>query len=185
MGLFNIQDGGGSGRLATVSSFFRLNVSAKTNPRLFYSSRDEGKAFNCISTASSIATGEYVFYMKNSSTTDNLYVKEVEFHSAEAAVWKVWHVTGTASGTTITSSNLNLGSPNVAESLCAGDGAISGLTNVKQIGTHRNGADGEGGMDYEDALVLPPGTAIAVEYVGTTGAAEIDCFFHFETIGKK
>lgn len=186
MGLLSLIDGGGSGRLATVSAFFRLNVSAKTNPRLFYSSRDEGKAFNCISTDASAAAGDYVFYLKNTSTTDNLYIKELEFHSENAAVWKVWQVTGTASGTTITPSNLNLGSPNVAEATGVGNGAVSGLTTVKQIGTHRNGANGEGGMDYEDALLLPPNSAIAVEYdTGTTGAAEIDCFFHYETIGKK
>ena len=187
MGFLNLQDGGGSGRLATVSSFFRLNVSAKTNPRIFYSSRDEGKAFNAISTASSIVAGEYIMYLKNDSTTDNLYVKHVEFHSENAAVWKVWQVTGTAAGSSvILPSNLNLGSANIAEATSRGDGSITGLTNVKQIGTHRNGANGEGEMNYENALVLPPGSAIAVEYdSGTTGPAEIDMFFHYETIGKK
>ena len=186
MGFFNLQDGGGSGRLATVSSFFRLNVSAKNNPRIFYSSRDEGKAFNAISTDASAVAGDYVFYIKNTSTTDNLYVKHLEFHSANAAVWKVWEVTGTASGTTVTASNLNLGSPNVSETSCYGDGAITGLTTVKQIGTHRNDANGDGEMSYENALLLAPNSAIAVEYdSGTTGAAEIDCFFHFEEIGKK
>jgi len=186
MGFFNLQDGGGTGRLATVSAFFRLNVSAKTNPRLFYSSRDEGKAFNLISTDANAAAGDYVFYLKNTSTTDNLYVKHIEFHAANAAVWKVWEVTGTAGGTSITPSNLNLGSPNEAESIGFGDNAVTGLTTVKQVGTHRHDANGEGEMSYEDALILTPGAAIAVEYdAGTTGAAEIDCFFHYETIGKK
>ena len=172
MGFFNLQDGGGSGRLATVSSFFRLNVSAKTNPRIFYSSRDEGKAFNAISTDASAVAGDIVFYLKNDSTTDNLYIKHLEFHSVNAAVWKVFQVTGTAAGgSVINSSNLNLGSANVAEATSRGDGAVTGLTNVKQIGTHR---------------ILAPNSAIAVEYdSGTTGAAEIDCFFHYETIGKK
>ena len=187
MAFFNLIDGGGSGRLATVSSFFRLNVSAKTNPRIFYSSRDEGKAFNAISTDASAVAGDYIFYFKNTSTSDNLYIKHLEFHSASAAVWKVWEVTGTAAGSSVvTASNLNLGSPNVSETLSRGDGAVTGLTTVKQIGTHRNDANGEGEMNYENALVLAPNSAIAVEYdSGTTGAAEIDCFFHFETIGKK
>jgi hypothetical protein len=186
MAFFNLIDGGGSGRLATVSSFFRLNVSAKTNPRIFYSSRDEGKAFNSISTDVSATAGDYIWYIKNTSTTNNLYVKHLEFHSENAAVWKVWEVTGTASGTTIIESNLNLGSPNVSESLTIGDGAVTGLTTVKQVGTHRNGANGEGEMSYDNALILVPGSAIAVEYdSGTTGAAEIDCFYHFEEIDKK
>ena len=187
MAFFNLIDGGGTGRLATVSAFFRLNVSAKTNPRIFYSSRDEGKAFNSISTAASIVAGEYIWYIKNTSTTDNLYVKHIEFHSENAAVWKVWEVTGTAAGgSEIISSNLNLGSPNVAEATSRGDGSVTGLTTVKQIGTHRNGANGEGEMAYDNALLLAPNSAIAIEYdSGTTGAAEIDCFFHYETIGKK
>ena len=187
MGFFNLQDGGGSGRLATVSAFFRLNVSAKTNPRIFYSSRDEGKAFNCISTDASAAAGDYILYLKNTSTSDNLYMKHIEFHSANAATWKVWEVTGTAAGSSeIISSNLNLGSANVAEATARGNGAISGLTTVKQIGTHRNDANGEAEMNYDNALVLPPGSAIAIEYdSGTTGAAELDCFFHYEEIGKQ
>ena len=186
MGLFTIQDGGGSGRLATVSAFFRLNVSAKTNPRTFYASRDEGQTFNAISIDTSAAAGDYIWYLKNTSTDKNLYVKHIEFHSTNAAVWAVWEVTGTASGTSITPANLNLGSANAAEAICIGDGAVSGLTTVKRIGTHRNDALGEGEMLYEDALILAPNSAIAVEYdQGTTGAAEIDCFFHYETIGKK
>jgi len=33
-------------------------------------------------------------------------------------------------------------------------------------------------------LILSPNTAIMVEYdAGTTGLCEIDCLFHFETIG--
>ena len=186
MGFFNIQDGGGSGRLATVSGFFRLNVSAKTNPRIFYSSRDEGKAFNCISIESSAGAGDRLLYLKNTSTTDNLYVKHIEFHSANAAVWAVWEVTGTATGSTVLPSNLNLGSPNVAEALAFGDGNVAGLTTVKRVGTHRTSADGEGEMNYDNALLIPPSAAIMVEYVsGTLGAAEVDCFFHYETIGKK
>ena len=186
MGFFNIQDGGGSGRLATVSSFFRLNVSAKTNPRTFYSSRDEGQAFNAITIDTSADAGDYIWYLKNTSTTDNLYIKHIEFHSVNAAVWAVWEVTGTPTGSTVTPSNLNLGSANAAQATCYGNGAVGGLTTVKRIGTHRNDALGEGEMNYEDALVLAPGSAIAVEYdTGTTGAAEIDCFFHYETIGAK
>jgi hypothetical protein len=39
-------------------------------------------------------------------------------------------------------------------------------------------------MNYEDALILGPGKAIAVEYdTGTTGICEIDLFFHYEDLG--
>lgn len=181
-----IKDGGGTGRLATVSSFFRLNVSSKTNPRTFYASRDEGQTYNAISIDSSADAGDYIWYLKNTSATRNLYIKHLEFHSQNATKWAVYEVTGTPVGTSITPSNLNLGSSNLAETDCYGNGAITGLTNVKLVGTHRNDALGEGEMSYEDALILAPNSAIAVQYVnGTTGEAEIDGFFHFETIGAK
>lgn len=181
-----IKDGGGTGRLATVSSFFRLNVSAKTNPRTFYSSRDEGQTYNAISIDASATAGDYIWYLKNTSSTRNLYVKHLEFHGENATKWAVYEVTGTPVGTSITPSNLNLGSANLAEAVCYGNGAVTGLTNVKLVGTHRSDALGEGEMHYEDALILTPNSAIAVQYVnGATGEAEIDGFFHFETIGAK
>ena len=181
-----IKDGGGSGRSMTVSSFFRGNVSAKTNPRLFYASRDEGKSFNSISIATGIAAGQYPFYLKNTSPTDNLYIYRIEFHATEAVKWLVWEVTGTAAGTEVIPSNLNLGSGRVAEASGYGDGAVTGLSTVKRIGTHRNEAGSEGEMVFFDSLILSPGKAIAIEYdSGTTGDCEFDVLFHFETIGKK
>ena len=67
--------------------------------------------------------------------------------------------------------------------------AITGLTTVKLIGTHRTTALGESEMSYLNALILTPNSAIAVEYDaeygGTTGIMEIDCFFHFEDIGAR
>lgn len=179
----SILDGGSSGRKATVSSFNRLNVSAKTQPRLFYSSRDEGLAFNAISDCSSIVAGEYCFYLKNTSSTRNIFVQHIEFHSVEAVKWKIWKVTGTAAGTTIDGNNLNLGSGIPAEISAYGDASVTGLTIDYQVGIHRTTAGGEGEMDYTDALILTPGTAIAVEYdSGTTGGCEVDCFFHFEDL---
>jgi len=184
MGLV-LDDGKGRGYSSSVSESLRLNVSSKSNPRIFYISRDDGLAFVANSTDTSADAGDYIFYIKNTSTTRDLYVERFEYHSANAALWKLWEVTGTASGTSVTASNLNLGSGISAEATCVGNGAISGLTTVKQLGTHRNGANGEGDMYYGDALILTPGKAIAVEYdTGTTGAAEIDIFFHYEKISR-
>ena len=178
-----IEDGGSSGRKATVSTFNRLNVSAKTQPRIFYASRDEGLAFNAPTDNPAIAAGEYCWYLKNTSTTRNVFVQHIEFHAVEAVKWIVWEVTGTATGTAVLPSNMNLGSGIPAEALCYGDGAVGGLTPVKVMGNHRNQAGGEGEMDWTDALILTPGKAIAIEYdTGTTGQCEIDCFFHFEDI---
>jgi len=181
-----IEDGKGKNGDMSISASQRGNVSAKTNPRIFYSSRDDQKAYNAIMPSFSAAAGEYVFYIKNTSTSDNLFVKHFEFHSVQAVHWKIWEVSGTAAaGTTITPANLNLASGLSSETTCMGGGAtITGLTTIKQIGTHRTTAGSHAEMNYENALILGPNKAVAVEYdTGTTGLCEIDCFYHFEPIG--
>jgi len=181
-----IEDGKGKNGDMSVSSSQRGNVSAKTRDRLFYSSRDDKAAFNAIMPSFSAAAGEYVFYIKNTSSTKNMYLHSLEYHSVQAVHWKIWQVTGTAAGgTAITPKNLNLGSGIPAEATAMGGGAtITGLTIGDQIGTHRTQATGEAGMDWGEGLILAPNTAIVVEYdTGTTGLCELDCIFHFEVIG--
>ena len=181
-----IEDGKGKSGDASVSGSQRLNVSAKTRDRLFYVSRDDEQAFNAIMPTFSAAAGNYVFYIKNTSSSKNMFLHALEYHSVEAVHWKVWQVTGTAAGgSVITPSNLNLGSGRTAEASCMGGGAtITGLTLGNQIGTHRTQALGEAGMDFGEGLILAPNTAIMVEYnTGTTGLCEIDCIFHYEPIG--
>ena len=181
-----IADGKGKNGDCSVSSVQRLNVSAKTGPRYFYASRDFGLGFNAVYDSQTVAAGEYSAYLKNDSTTRNMFINHIEFHAAENVKWKVWEVSGTAaSGETVTPANLNLASGIPAEATAmAGDTAITGLTQVKQIGSHRSEALSDSGMDYEGALILGPGKAIAIEYdTGTTGLCSHDIFFWYEDIG--
>ena len=181
-----IEDGKGKNGDMSVSAAQRGNVSAKTRDRTFYASRDDEQAFNALMPSFSATAGDYVFYIKNTSSSKNLFLNSLEFHSVEAVRWRVWQVTGTAAGgTVITPSNLNLGSGRTAEAFCMGGGAtITGLTLGNQIGTHRTQPLGEAGMDFGQGLILAPNTAIMVEYdTGTTGLCEIDCIFHYEPIG--
>jgi len=181
-----LEDGKGKNGDASVSAAQRLNVSAKSKNRLFYISRDDGLAYNAIMPSFSAASGEYVFYLKNTASSKNVYIDSLEFHSVQAVHWKVFECTGTAAaGTTITPTNLNLGLGREAEATAMGGGAtITGLTIGPQVGTHRTQAGGEASMDWGGGLIVPPGEAIVVEYdTGTTGLCEIDCLFHFETIG--
>lgn len=181
-----IEDGKGKNGDMSVSSVQRGNVSSKSKNRLFYISRDDGLAFNAVMPSYSATAGDIVYYLKNTSADKNIMVDSLEFHSLQAAHWKIFQVTGTAAGgTAITPANVNLGSGRQAEASVMGGGAtITGLTNSAQIGTHRTEATGEAHMDWSGGLILAPNTAIAVEYdTGTTGLCEIDCLFHFETVG--
>ena len=182
-----IEDGKGKNGDASVSNTQRLNVSNKGAQRIYYVSRDFGLAFNAVYPAITATAGDYVAYLKNTSSTRNLFVGRIEYHSAENVEWNVWQVTGTAaSGETITPANLNLGSGLAAEAIAmSGNTAITGLSNTKQIGVHRTTAAGEASMDFEYALILSPGTAIALEYqAGTTGLCEFDIHFYYETLGQ-
>ena len=181
-----IGDGKGKNGDASVSSVQRLNVSAKTGPRQFYASRDFSLSFNAVYDDLTVAAGEYSAYLKNTSSTRNLFINHVEFHSAENVKWKVWEVSGTAaSGETVAPSNMNLGSGIPAEAIAmSGNTAITGLTQVKQIGSHRSEALSDSSMDYDGVLILTPGKAIAIEYdTGTTGICSHDIFFWYEGIG--
>jgi hypothetical protein len=185
-----IEDGKGKNGDMSVSVAQRGNVSSKNAARIFYISRDDSLAFNAISIGDNdYADGEFCMYLKNTSATRNIMIQHIEFHSVDATRFIISEVTGTAAGgTVITPSNLNLASGIPGEATAMGGGAaITGLTVVKVVGTHRTTALSESEMSYEGALILGPGNAIAVEkdteYSGTTGIVEIDVFFHFETIG--
>ena len=180
-----IEDGKGKNGDMSVSASQRGNVSAKTRDRLFYVSRDDELSFNAVMPTFNGAAGNYVYYIKNTSSDKNMFIHTIEYHSVEAVHWKVWQVTGTAAaGTAITATNLNLGSGRIAEATIMGGGStITGLTLGNQVGTHRTQATGEAGMDWGEGLILAPNTAIMVEYdTGTTGLCEIDCIFHFEGV---
>lgn len=183
---FEIEDGKGRGYNASVSSAHRLNVSSKSLDRIFYISRDDGRAFNLISVVASAAAGDHIAYIKNTSSTRNMYIYRVEFHSANAALWKLWSVTGTAAGgSALTPSNLNRTSSKTAEATARGDGAVTSLTTGDILGVHRSAANGEGEMSYDGALILGPNDAVSVEYdTGTTGAAEVDFLFWYEDADK-
>lgn len=181
-----IEDGKGKNGDASVSSVQRLNVSAKTQPRMFYQTRDFGLGYVAVFDPISAAAGEHIAYLKNTSSTRNLFLTRIEFGSAEAVVFKVSKATGTAAaGETITPTNLNFGSNLTAEAeAMAGNTAITGLTTDGLVGVARTTANGEATEDYEGAVQLGPNDAIVAEYdSGTSGTCSVSMFFFYETIG--
>jgi hypothetical protein len=181
-----IEDGKGKSGNASVSWVQRLNVSSKSEDRKFYASRDFGLCYNAVFDNITATDGDYTAYLKNTSSTYNLFVSEIEFHSLLATKWKIWQVTGTAaSGETVTPSELNLSKSIPADAIAmAGDTSITGLTTVQQVGSHRNTPTGDSGMNFRGCLILGPGDAIAIELdVGVSGLVSHDMFFWFEPIG--
>lgn len=183
---FTIDDGRGRGFRASVSEKHRLNISSKTARRVFYISRDDKRAFSVTSIDGGAASGDFILYLKNTSTTRFMYIDDVHVSAVNAAVWKLWSVTGTAaSSSALTPSNLNLSSGITAEATARGDGAVADLTTDRLITAKRNIATGGEDMDIKSALVVGPNDAVAIEYdTGTSGLAETSIDFWYEDIDR-
>ena len=181
-----IEDGKGKNGDMSVSTTQRGNVSAKTAPRIMYAARDDGFSYAAVYEGITAAAGEYVAYLKNTSSTKNLFVSDMAASGVEAIKWKLWFVTGTAaSGETVTPTPFNKSKSIPAEATAmAGNTAITGLTTDGQIGFARSGALSGVEVAYHNALILGPGDALAVEYdTGTSGICEVSIHFHFEDLG--
>jgi len=180
-----IEDGKGKSGDMSVSSSQRGNVSAKTAPRPMYSARDDGLSFSAIYMFTATA-GDKVAYLKNSSSTRNLFIGDVSMGGVNSILWKVWFVTGTAaSGETVTPVPTNRSKSIPAEAVAmAGDTTITSLTDVDIVSVFRSGAGATFEEHFDGSLILGPGDAIMLEYdTATAGIGEIDIHFHYEDLG--
>lgn len=188
MGL-QIEDGTGDGPSAGVTARNRLKVDAISTPHEVVVSRDDARAFNAVCEGVTVGDGEYGAYLKNTSTTRNLFISLIRV-SADGTVpilWKIHKVSGTAAnGAAVTAVNLNLGSAISPEAtiLEAGSGtAISGLTQEGEIAFQRHGDQESANIPFDEALILPPQTAIAVELDdGGSATTEVLLRFFYEDI---
>lgn len=178
------EDGEGSGKLAGVTIDNRIKAESKSNVRGYYVSRDDERAFNAVFEDASAAAGDYVAYLKNTSTTRNLYVDLVRVDAANAVKWKVVSATGAATGgNTVTPVNMNRSS-GITASVDARADNVGGFTaGSNLIATIRNAANSSATIPFDDVLVLGQNDAIAIEYdSGTTGDASITIRFYFEDV---
>ena len=181
-----IEDGKGKNGDMSVSLSQRGNVSAKTAPRQMYASRDDGLSFSAIYDDITAVAGDFVAYLKNTSSTRMMFVGDLTVGAVNAAKWKIYFVTGTAAaGTLVTPTPTNKAKNIPAEAIAmSGDTPITGLTTVGQLSNFRSAAGASWEEAFEGSLILGPGDAIAVEYdTGTTGLCEMDLHFHYEDIG--
>lgn len=180
-----IEDGQGKNGDMSVSSTQRGNVSSRTAPRTFYASRDDGLAFVAIYDGITAAAGEYVAYLKNTSTTRNLFIDDMLAGGVENIKWKLFSCSGdAAAGETVTATEFNLSKSIPAEAIAmAGNTAITGLTTLAQLSTGRTPANGGAQRSFESALILGPSDAVVLEYdTGSSGLCEAEFHFHYENL---
>lgn len=147
----------------TRGSDGRLNVSSRSDERIYYNSRDEGQTYVWTSTDGAAAAGEYIIYIKNTSASKNLIIKEVILSPGVDMTFKIALVTGTPSSTGITGYNLNRNSANVAAATAHGDAAVDNLTPTQVIRIEQVLALTTADIEFHDALQLGQNDAIAIE----------------------
>lgn len=163
----------------------RLNVSARSDSRDYYNSRDKGQCYALSFAHAGAVAGEYSVYLKNTSTDKTLVISTIELNSVENSQIKIWEVTGTATGPAeVTPKNLNLASSNDAtvQAMVDDGTAISGLTvegtAIEHIFCSANSHEN---AEMKDRLRLGQNDAIALEYdAGTTGLFAGTIFFYLE-----
>ena len=175
-----IEDGKGRGYKVSVSSSNRLNISAKSNPRAYYNSRDEENCYS-IGTEYSATDGDYVFYIQNTSSTKAMVLTDLTLSSAEVAKFTVDLVTGNASGTDVTPINIKLGSANTAEAVTKGNAAVTGLTATGSLHITHVGADDHVELHFMESLIVPKGQAVAVKYNGAGAQVAVSVMLFMET----
>jgi hypothetical protein len=163
---FQIEDGRGTGQTVGVSATGnRLSVSSRADERIYYVSRDNGDAYSFISIDVPGADGEHNFYIKNTSTTQKLYIKEVTISHQTLGTFKINKMSGTATGTSFSGTNLNFLSGNTAAAQLVGNGSVAGATSTSTIWAGQVNKDVSKVIDFHDSLILGQGDAIGIQTV--------------------
>lgn len=181
MATFSIKSGD-SGDIAHVSRDKRLDVSARTAPRQFYISRDEGQAYSVVSLDAATADGEDTFYIKNTSTDKTLIIDKIIFTSDAIYIGHVKFATFTSAitGTDLTAPNLNTGQVHTADAQIKGNGAVVNIVDDGLITVIGCPIDGTVEFNSDEALRLAQNKAISVESKSIASVA-ITCYFHYES----
>jgi hypothetical protein len=168
---------------AEVSNAQRLKTDSCSKSALTCAS-ELGDAYSVIAVDAGPVAAEYTLYFKNNSA-DEFHLYDMWSYGTDAdVVWKLHKVTGTASGTAITPVNLNVGSGKIADVTVAGGAAgVTGLTSAGVLLQWYNGiANTTNKWTIDGAIIIPSGTAIAIEYdAGTGGAAMLTLRGYYES----
>lgn len=158
-----IQDGRGRGVNAAVSTKGnRLDVSSRSNNRIFYASRDDGQAY-VWSSRYLVDAGSSILYLQNTSPTRNLIIDEIDVGATSGATWELWTCTTDGAGTVVSGANHNLTSSNSPEARAFGDANITANSSGVLVGYAKHGNFGEEGFHTKDTLILGQNDAIIIK----------------------
>jgi len=176
-----IRDGKGGGSLAGVTNSNRLEISARTNERIYYASRDEAGAYTVQLhvTQATGGTSAGIGYIKNTGT-NRINIKEIAFSTEEPAdgltKFGVLRKPTVSGGTTATPVNLNFGSNDTpdAETKEASNSGTVTITGGDSLYTIRMNGMGTKVLDLHDAVILGTNDILGINAnAATTGTKVI------------
>lgn len=157
----------------------RLDVSSRTDTRMYYTSRDDGQVYTWTGLYA-VGANDTVMLVKNTSTTRVLIITEIE--SVNDAVTRVRihlpTVEVTPAGTEIIGKNLNTASTNAADAIAKQDETNNSLGDV--IFDTLIGANEPHAEAFEHGLRITQNKSIAVDFVTAAvalGGATITGYF--------
>ena len=162
-----IEDGMGTGKKAAVTNDNRLDVTAKTESRIYYASDREEKGFSVYGRRDFTAgsqTNENIFYLKYTGN-DALHIKSIMFssNSADAKVEIYFDPTEVSGGTEIIPLNLNRASAINSETEClTGESDLTGTVAKANEMFDIRLSNSSFFMDFHSAVILPKNSSILI-----------------------
>jgi hypothetical protein len=170
MGLI-IDDGLGSGVSAGVSSDKRLEVSAKSNPRMYYISEDKADVYSWTAVTADLAAGATALYVVNDSPTKLLHIHSVYIYCDVATEYHVHCPAYVApAGTAVVGTNWNRTSGNLAEATAKAN-ETSNVVTTDVFSSY---------MEFSDAIILGYHNSIAIDIVADSAAFNCTIVGFFE-----
>ena len=184
-----IRDGKGKGYLAEVDNKNRLHAYSIVEAEASYINRVEGEMYSGSWGSSGVAAatgGNYIFYLKNTAGDKDLVVVKLKHRTSGAAgsLSVELKVTGTPGGTltTLTPSNRNAGSNNVAQCNYYSSTNITGLTAGRTVGSSYFDPTIEGAFKIQELCsgwILPPNGTLAIKANNATATHYGGISFYF------
>lgn len=182
MGLI-LEDGKGKGNQAEVNINNQLVVRAITQTEADFVSDMLGNAYSWASgTYNPATTGDTILLVKNTSDTLNLHINSIWLSTAAETRVVIHLVTAdvTVIGTTITGTNLNTNSNNVAPAEAARDETGNSQGSVIWSGEIQ-AATNPYEVRFDGAILLGKNISIGVDYVADPTACDVTILGHFES----
>ena len=176
--MVQIEDGKGTGRRAQVNAENQLLVNAITQTELEHESEDNGTAYVWSSDSVNPGADDTVILLKNTSDT-NLHIDSIEIAGSTTSEYTVHLPTSevTVTGNTITGTNLNTSSSNVADASAAtietnnSQGDVLRSVFILADNTLRIPLDG---------VILGKNKSIAVDVVANTTLSSVSITGHYQ-----